>query len=424
MDILIEFAKGMLESYGYIAIFVFTTAEQFIWPIPADLFLGLGTGMGLNFNIILILMLVGALGGSTIGYLLGKYLGHPVLIWLFSKKKIDYAEGYIKKYGMWGVIVAALTPIPFKLVTWSAGAFEMPFGRFFLGVIIGRIPRYLLTAYVGAWLYKTQFYTSVDMSAVILGALQGITEFLPISSSGHLIIMESFLKLPITLDQMELFDIFLHGGSLLAIVIYFWKDWVNVFKEFFAMIKNRKLNKNSMTFKLVIATIPAIIVGLLFKDYIGGPMRNLHSIATFFIIIGIIYFYVAWKGENNKENNVSTKNSLLIGISQSLALIPGISRAGSTIATGVFLGLKREVAARFSFMLGGIAILAANVYALVSINNGAIVPDLKFTLIGFCTSFIVSFITIAFLLKYLQKHTLRAFGYYLIIAGSLIWMFL
>ena len=262
------------------------------------------------------------------------------------------------------------------------------------------------------------------MSALILGAVQGLTEFLPISSSGHLVIMEHFLRLPIGPEQMAMFDIILHGGSLLAIIIYFWRDWVNVFKEIWRMITKWTFDKNSLAFKLVLGTIPAIFAGLIFAEAVTGPLRNLHSIAILFIVLSVIYFYAAWKGRRNESENVTLKKSFTIGCAQALALIPGVSRSGITIATGVMSGIKRKMAAKFSFMLGAVAILAANVYALFSIGNGAIITDLKFTMLGFGTSFIVSFFAILFLLRFLEKHTMRAFGVYLLLIGILILSFM
>jgi undecaprenyl-diphosphatase len=421
---LIEFAKGIILNHGYGGIFVLTTAEQFIFPVPADIFITMGTTLGLSFTKILWIISSAAVIGSLIGYFLGKYLGHPIISWLLGKKRLEKGEKFIKKWGVWGVILAGLTPLPFKIVTWSAGIFEMPLKKFLPAVMVSRIPRYFITAYAGVLLYKTKFYATTEMSALILGAVQGVTEFLPISSSGHLVIMENFLKLPIGPEEMAMFDIILHGGSLLAIIVYFWRDWVDVFKEIWRMIRKLTFDKNSLAFKLILGTIPAILAGLAFGSYVTGPLRNLKSIAILFIILAVLYFYAAWKGKKNEKEKVSLKNSVLIGCAQALALIPGVSRSGITIATGVISGIKREVAAKFSFMLGAVAILAANVYVLFSIGGGAVIPHLKFTLLGFGTSFIFSFLAIAFLIKYLQKHTMRAFGFYLLLIGILILSFM
>ncbi|MDH5597115.1 MAG: VTT domain-containing protein [Candidatus Peregrinibacteria bacterium] len=423
MEQLLEISRSVIDTYGYLGVFLLTTLEQFIFPIPADFFAAMGTANGLPLLNVLALVLLGAIAGSAIGYLLGKYLGHPAAQWLFGKRNVDKGEAFIDKWGIWGVILAGLTPLPFKLVTWSAGIFEMPFKRYMLGVAIGRMPRYILTAYAGTWLYESKFYATTDMSAVILGALQGLTEFLPVSSSGHLVVMEHFLKLPIDASQMVTFDIFLHGGSLIAILAYFWKDWLEVLRELWQMLKKRHLNTSGLAFRLAAGTIPAIIIGLALGGAISDSLRTLHSVAFFFILIGSTYFYASWKGKGNHDEKINLKKAIIIGCAQAAALIPGVSRAGATISAGVVMGITREAAAKFSFMLGGIAILAANVYSLLTLN-GAILPNLKFIVIGTTTSFLTSLIAIYLLLRFLQKHTMTAFGIYLLMAGTIILSFL
>ena len=419
-----EIVREVIQNYGYLGIFSLTALEQFIFPIPADIFVAIGTSMGLPFRNVLMYVLFAALIGSYIGYFLGKYLGHPVMRWLFGKSRLEHGEKFIKKYGVWGVIIAGLTPVPFKLITWTAGIFEMPLGRFTIGVLLGRMPRYIITGYAAALIYKTKFYASTEMSAIILGALQGVTEFLPISSSGHLAIAEHFLKLPAAIGatDLELFDIFLHGGSLLAILIFFWKDWLHVLKELWHMLVKWTFDRNSLAAKLIIGTIPAILAGLMFGGAIGNQFRQLAYIATFLILLALFYLLAEWKGKDSDSESVGIKKSLIIGATQAFALIPGVSRSGSTIAVGMLLGLKRRAAAKFSFMLGGIAILAANVYALFSIRHGAVMPDLTFTLVGASTSFLISLVSISWLLKFLEKHTLRSFSIYLMIVGALILM--
>ena len=424
MNALIEITKGIIEIYGYTGIFIMTTLEQFIFPIPADIFITMGTSNGLSFSAILWIVSGAAVLGSLIGYYLGKYLGHPIMQWLFGKRLVNKGEKFMKKWGIWGVIIAGISPLPFKIITWSAGIFEMPLKKYLPAIIIGRIPRYILSAYAGKMVFESKFYLANEINAFILGALQGVTEFLPISSSGHLVLMEHFLNLSVTSNELITFDIFLHGGSLLAIIIYFWKDWVTVLKEVWESITTLSIKMSSLTTKLALATIPAIIAGLAFGDTIKGPLRNLHSVAIFFIIIAIFFFYSSYKGKKNIGEKVPLKKAIIIGCAQAFALIPGISRSGTTIGSGILLGLKREAAARFSFLLGGIAILAANVYALISIYSGAAIPSLSFTLVGFFSSFIFSLISVNFLIKFLQKHTMNAFGIYLILMGIFILSFL
>lgn len=420
---LIDWSREFIATHGLLGIFSLTTLEQFIFPVPADLFIAMGTGSGLPMGKVLFVVLIAALLGSFIGYFLGRALGHPAAVWLFKQRHVDRAEQFINKWGVWGVIIAGLTPIPFKLITWCAGIFEMPVRKFFLGVIIGRMPRYILAAYAAEKFMSSKFYASTDMSAIILGGLQGLTEFLPVSSSGHLVIMEHFLQVPMPAEQLITFDIFLHGGSLIAIVAYFWKDWLQVLREIWQMLISFRLKTDTLAFRLAAATIPAIIAGLTMGNQISNSLRSLHSVAIFFILVGLLYFYAAWKGKKNHEETVTLKKAIIIGLAQAVALIPGVSRAGSTIATGVILGIRREAAARFSFMLGGIAILAANVYALLSLGE-ATMPEAKFILLGAGSAFITSIIAIYLLLRFLQKYTMRSFGLYLILVGSLILSFL
>lgn len=415
-------AQAIMQQYGYLGLFIVTIFEQFLLPIPSEVLVAIGITARLPLKNLLLVVIVGAFIGSYIGYFLGKFLGHPIATWLFGKKIIDKGEYFIRKYGVWGLIIGAFTPAPYKIMTWTAGIFEMPLGRFTLGIIFGQIPRYILTASLAAFAFKTKFYASAEMSAVILGAFQGITEFLPISSSGHLVIMENFLKLPphIRKEHLEIFDIFLHGGSLLAILLYFRKDWADVVKAFIRMIFRRTFDKNTLAAKLIIGTIPAVIVGLFLGDVISSDFRQLNWIAFFFILTSLYYLYAEWKRKNSAHDTVSSNKAAVIGVAQALALFPGLSRSGSTIATGMILGIKRQAATRFSFMLGGVAIFAANVYAFFARYQADILPDRTFTFLGVITSFIVSFFTIHWLLKFFQKHTLLPFAFYLMIVGGFI----
>ena len=421
---MLAFLDPFIEHYGQLAVFLLTIGEHFILPIFMDPILVLGLGKGLNPERMFLLVTLATFIGSLMGYFLGRYLGHPIITWLFGKKNVDKAEKVINKWGVWGVITAGLTPIPFKLMTWLSGAFEMPLKKFLIGVTLGRLPRYLFVIYASKWFFESKFYSTPEMSAVILGVVQGIGEFLPISSSGHLVVLEHFLKLPIHPEQLMLFDIFLHGGSLLAIIIYFWKDWWNVLKELGGMIKKRRIDHQSMSFKLALATIPAIIGALTLKNLLEGPFRTLTAVSIFFIFTGIFFFYVTFRGKENHLEEPGIKKSVLIGLAQAIALVPGISRSGATMGTGVLLGLTRKAAAKFSFMLGGIAILAANVYALFSIlTTHPVLPPFDFLMIGTITSFIISLASVYFLMKFLQKYTLRVFGVYLILMGGILLSF-
>jgi len=424
MDGLLEIVKNIIHSYGYLGIFVLTTFDQFILPIPSDVFIAIGNASGLRFAMIMLMVFPATLIGDVIGYYLGKKLGHPVMLWLFGQKRIDHAEHTIKKWGLWGIVIAGyVAPFPFKIITWSAGIFEFPLSKFLLGVCLGHLPRYFIFGFLTNLAFKTHFYATPTMSAILLGGLQGLTEFLPISSSGHLALMERFVKLPFsaTSHSMEVFDIFLHAGSLLAIVLYFWRDMIEIAKGVWDAIIKRNWSSN-LFIKLSIGTIPAIIAGLFFKNALTGPaLSGMVGIGISFIIGGLFYLFAEWKGKHAEGETVSVKKSALIGIAQAIAIAPSISRSGLTIGTGLLLGIKREVAAKFSFLLGGVAILAANVYTLFSLRHGTVPwPDPVFSLIGISVSFLVSLAAIHWLLKFLHKHSLRPFAFYVILLGTII----
>lgn len=422
---LIAFTKGFIVAHGYSGLFILTALEHFIFPIPVDMMIAFATSMGLVFRKVILVVFLAVLVGSFVGYYIGKFFGHPVARWLFGQKRLDQAEVFIKRWGFWGVVFAGLTPIPFKVVTITAGIFEMPLFKFLAGIIIGRMPRYAILGYAGALFFKTKFYATTQMSAVILGALQGVTEFLPISSSGHLALLEHFLKLPadITPGNLEYFDILLHGGSLLAILLYLWRDWLSLFREIYEMIKQRKIDHHSLAFKLALGTVPAIIAGLLFAGSMGF-FRALPIIGFFMIGVALFYFFAERKPQEDGLDHVPLKKAVLIGLVQTVALLPGVSRSGMTIAAGRLFGIQREVAAKFSFMLGAVAILAANVYAMLSFRDGITPPPTSFILYGVVTAFVFSFGTIHFLLKFLRTHTLRPFGLYLLFLGTFILSFL
>lgn len=245
------------------------------------------------------------------------------------------------------------------------------------------------------------------LEAILLGVIQGITEFLPISSSGHLIIFESFFGLNV--EELLDFDIALHMGTLLAILIYFRKDIWDLIT-----FKNPKLMK-----LLLIATIPAVLLGFTFKDTIEDLLRSPISVSILMIIVGILFILP----ENlfmKKRGELNLKKSILIGFAQSLALMPGVSRSGATILSGTWLGLSREEAARFSFLLGSIAIFGAGILAAKDLDQVTIQTSVLTS--GFLASFIAGLFSIGFLMKFLKKYSLKIFGVYRIFFGLFIFV--
>lgn len=245
------------------------------------------------------------------------------------------------------------------------------------------------------------------LEAILLGVIQGITEFLPISSSGHLIIFESFFGLNV--EELLDFDIALHMGTLLAILIYFRKDIWDLLT-----FKNPKLMKF-----LLVATIPAVVLGFTFKDTIEDLLRSPTSVSILMIIVGILFMLP----ENlfvKKHGEINLKKSILIGFAQSLALMPGVSRSGATILSGTWLGLSREEAARFSFLLGSIAIFGAGILAAKDLDQITIQSSVLIS--GFLASFIAGLFSIGFLMKFLKKYSLKVFGVYRILFGLFIFV--
>jgi len=241
------------------------------------------------------------------------------------------------------------------------------------------------------------------LQAALLGLLQGITEFLPISSSGHLVIAETLLNLHV--EELKDFDVTLHIGTLLAILIYFRRE---IFQ-----VRRWPL--------LAAATVPAVIVGLLFADTIDAHLRNITSVSVLMIIMGLIYFIP----QPRNDRPLTWKKGIVIGIAQTFALIPGVSRSGSTIFTGTMLGMKREEAAKFSFMLGAVAITGAGLLTSYHIFEGTesvtLSPAVLFT--GFIAAFLSSWLAADWLMKFLKNHSLRAFGVYRILLGITLLLF-
>ena len=253
------------------------------------------------------------------------------------------------------------------------------------------------------------------LSIIILGIVQGIAEFLPISSSAHLIIFRDVLGIGATMpkDMALSFDIALHFGTLLAIGIYFFKDFINMITKGFT--KGVQDDQGKILWYLIAATIPAAIAGLLFEDIIEDLIRgNIYVIATALIIMGIL-IYIADKIFKNKREvkDMTLKDALIIGCSQVLALIPGFSRSGTTIAAARTLGIERENAAKFSFFLSAPVVCGAVVLELLDKATWAVIiaEPLTFVL-GIVIAFITGLICIKYLLKYLQKHNFKIFMIY------------
>ena len=266
--------------------------------------------------------------------------------------------------------------------------------------------------------------------AILLGIIQGLSEFLPISSTGHLTIVGKLLNL-VSESHPESWTSFIaviQLGTMAAVLVYFAKDIVLIIRDFLKenLSERKKISEQSLNSRLgwlvIIGTIPVVIIGFAFKDVIEGALtKNLYIIA--FSLIGLaIILAIAEKVANFKKDlkDISLLDSFLIGIAQTFALIPGSSRSGTTITGGLFLGLKRVVAARFSFLLSIPAVLASGLFELYH-SLKYLNADMGINLVvATIVSGISGYIAIDFLLKYLKKHSTFLFVYYRIAAGIFI----
>lgn len=261
------------------------------------------------------------------------------------------------------------------------------------------------------------------ISIIILAIIQGIAEFLPISSSAHLIIFRDLFSIGndvISTDLELTFDIALHFGTALAILVYFFKDFLNMAINGFT--KGVKDKKGKIMWYIIAATIPAAIVGLLFEDIIDEVLRTKYwLIALALIVMGIIIYVVDKKMPREKEvGDMTLKDAIIIGCSQVFALIPGFSRSGTTIATGRILHLEREDAAKFSFYLSAPVVLGAVVLQLIKVDLTLILNNIWMFLLGISISFIVGILCIKFLLKYLKNNDFKLFMWYRLILGIIV----
>lgn len=255
-----------------------------------------------------------------------------------------------------------------------------------------------------------------EIQALILGIVQGLTELLPISSSAHLAIIPWLLGWK---DIPESFDVALHFGTLLAIGIFFFKDWIELIKGGYKKaIKKEDSTEGKMFWYIVAATIPGGIIGFLLDHFVGDKLTTPLIIAVALIAMGVILYYTDKKCKSKTEyEDMSFKQTFLIGFAQSLAFIPGISRSGITMTVARLLNVKRESAAKYSFMLSAPIVLGATIFKI---------KDFVFNVpffIGIFASFLVGIIVIKFLLKYLEKGSFKVFALYRVMAGILIIVF-
>jgi undecaprenyl-diphosphatase len=257
------------------------------------------------------------------------------------------------------------------------------------------------------------------VQAAVLGVVQGLSEFLPISSSGHLIMVPFLLGWP---PHSQAFDLALHVGTLIALLWFFWTEWLTLIRGFFSGLFSAQTRRDDpawrMALLVLLGSIPAGLIGVGAEQPIEDLLRSPVLNAVLMIVFALVML-VADRVATLKRSvgDVGWPDALTMGLAQALALMPGVSRSGITITTGLFLGLDRAAAARFSFLLSGPIIAAAAVWKL---RQGVPSNELGAVMLGATVSAVVGFLAIGFLLRYLQRNTLMVFVVYRIVFALLV----
>ncbi|MDD2980192.1 MAG: undecaprenyl-diphosphate phosphatase [Hespellia sp.] len=260
------------------------------------------------------------------------------------------------------------------------------------------------------------------LKVIILGIVEGITEWLPISSTGHLILVEEFIKLDLSEAFVSMFNVVIQLGAILAVVVlYFHK--LNPFSP----KKNDKQKKLTLQLwvKVLIASVPAAIIGLAFDDFIDAHFMNYIVVAIMLIIYGILFIVIENRHEGVEPvikslSQLQIRDVLIIGCFQVLALIPGTSRSGATIVGALLIGTARGVAAEFTFFLAIPVMFGASFLKIIKFGLAFTAPEFFLLLLGCIVSFAVSVFAIKFLMGYIKKHDFKFFGYYRIVLGILV----
>ena len=263
------------------------------------------------------------------------------------------------------------------------------------------------------------------LKVIIFGIVEGITEWLPISSTGHLILMEEFLKLDQSKEFFDMFNVVIQLGAILAVVvIYFHK--LNPFSP--RKTEKQKVMTWRLWIKVLIGSIPAGVIGILFNDFIEEKFNNAYVVAAMLIVYGIL-FIVIENYQKDREPKVKKISQLtipmllIIGVFQMLAMIPGTSRSGATIVGALLLGVSRAVATEFTFFLAIPAMFGASAVKLIHFGLSFTAMQLFLLILGMVVSFAVSIVAIKFLMRYIKKHDFTVFGYYRIVLGIIVLLY-
>ena len=249
------------------------------------------------------------------------------------------------------------------------------------------------------------------LEALLLAVIQGLTEFLPISSSAHLILLSEFMGS----TQNLFYDVSLHLGTLIAVCIYFRADLMDILDS---VVRFKSLLQNLLLKQLIISCMPTLLIGFIFIDLIDSHLRTSFIIAITTILFGLVlYLSTFTKPKKTRVDEITLSDSLIIGLSQAIALIPGTSRSGITISAGLFLGLDNKTASKFSFLMAVPTIGAIALYQLLSTDISYLINYFDINILGLTVSFIIAYVTIDFFIKFINRIGFLPFIIYRIILG-------
>ena len=269
--------------------------------------------------------------------------------------------------------------------------------------------------------------------AIIFGVVEGITEWLPISSTGHMIILNEFMKLNVSPEFYDLYLVVIQLGAIMAVIVIFWKDiWPFGKKNNDHPFAKEGIgsyimkDKIIMWLKIALACVPAVIVGLFFDDWLDEHLYNYIVVAISLIAFGIAFIVVEYFNKNrnpivNTVNQFNWGHAIAVGVFQLLAaVVPGASRSGSTIVGSIAIGIKREAAAKFTFFLGIPVMFGASLLKILKYDGGVQGHEIGLLIVGMVTAFLVSLLIIKKLMAFIKKHSFTCFGWYRIILGILV----
>ena len=283
------------------------------------------------------------------------------------------------------------------------------------------------------------------IKVVILGIVEGITEWLPISSTGHMILVDEFIKMDMTTEFKDFFLVVIQLGAILAVVVLYWsKLWPFYIRQIPKKKKAQIARKNPFSrivltfvekfcdkdkwilwFKIIVACIPTIVIALPFNDFIEEKFNNYVVVAIALIVYGILFIVIENYNKRRRPTctnleNLSFKTAFIIGLFQVLSVVPGTSRSGSTIIGGILAGTSRTVAAEFTFFLGIPVMFGASLLKILKFGFSFTGTEVLILVVGMVVAFVVSILAIKFLMGYIKKHDFKAFGWYRIVLGALV----